>query len=261
VKKAVIYTLGSLFLFCLFRELNALKVLFVLCGLGAVYGISLIPAKGIMALKYPVILLSFAATAGFLLAPRLVNGYPIQALVVGLSFFSVTFYLVTMDEKGSEAHKEAAALSVLFLTSAFNLAMIARPLYILPLSLAVLLFLFIIGRGRAMLFIAAYTAAIMVAVLYKRITMFGPGLGVSDVYRYLLLAAALLMLLFSFSGAVRKGNALKILGFFGFLYLSIDIIMVLGFRFSGGLLYQPLTLLCLVSPLLGFMITAEREKV
>ena len=65
MKKVFIYILASILLYSFFRELNAVKVMFISLGLASIYVIYRIPSKYIIATKYPIILLSFAATAGY----------------------------------------------------------------------------------------------------------------------------------------------------------------------------------------------------
>jgi predicted RND superfamily exporter protein len=52
----------------------------------------------------------------------------------------------------------------------------------------------------------------------------------------------------------------KLLTFFGFLYIAVDIAMVMGFKLSMGLLYQPLIALFIIPPLIGIMLKAEGER-
>ena len=59
---------------------------------------------------------------------------------------------------------------------------------------------------------------------------------------------------------MKKNTVVKILPFFGFLYIAMDILMVLGVKLSTGLLYQPVIFLALVSPLIGVMLKTEGER-
>ena len=59
---------------------------------------------------------------------------------------------------------------------------------------------------------------------------------------------------------MKKNTVAKILPFFGFLYIAMDILMVLGVKLSTGLLYQPVIFLVLVSPLIGVMLKTEGER-
>ena len=105
MKKAIIYILASMLLYSFFYELNAMKVVFILLGLIAMFAVSLIPIKVVMGAKYPVILLSFAGTAGFFFYPQLATSYPVEPLIIFLALYSIAFYLVTMEEKGQDVYK------------------------------------------------------------------------------------------------------------------------------------------------------------
>ena len=59
---------------------------------------------------------------------------------------------------------------------------------------------------------------------------------------------------------MKKNTVAKILPLFGFLYIAMDILMVLGAKLSTGLLYQPAIFLALVSPLIGVMLKSEGER-
>ena len=261
MKKISIYMLASILLYSLFRELNIVKVLYICLGLASIYAIYRAPSRYIIAMKYPIILLSFAGTAGFFLYPELSSKYPIEAVIVFLSFYSITFYLITIEEKGKDFFKDVIALSLLFLSSSFNLFMIGKPLLILPISLSIMLFLFIVGKNRIIPIIAGYTLFIMVFLYHKGINILGAGIRVNDIDRYLLLISSFAFLLLGFIDFMKKDNLTKVLYFFGFLYVAIDILMVLGIKLSGGLLYQPVILLFIIIPLIGVMLKAEGEHV
>ena len=126
MKKVCIYILAALLLYSLFRELNLVKTLLICAGLAAAYGIYRLPSKYVMAMKYPFILLSFAATTGLFFYPTIKLQYPLDALVVFVSFYSITFFLIAMDEKKKDFAKETMALSILFLSLAFNVYVHAR---------------------------------------------------------------------------------------------------------------------------------------
>jgi hypothetical protein len=124
-----------------------------------------------------------------------------------------------------------------------------------------MLFLFIVGKNRIIPFIAGYTLFIMVFLYHKGINILGVGIRVNDIDRYLLLISSFAFLLLGFIDFMKKDNLTKVLYFFGFLYVAIDILMVLGIKLSGGLLYQPVILLFIISPLIGVMLKAEGEHV
>jgi hypothetical protein len=263
LKKVFVYLAASILLYGFFRELNVVKTLMVCLGLGAAYFIYRIPAKYIIAMKYPFICFALAVTALFCIYPKINVQYPFDALIVFVSFYGLTFYLITIEEKGKSLFKEIAALSMLFLSFAFNLFMIGKPLFILPMCIAALFFLFIIGKNRLIPFIAGYTLAIIAALLIfnKEMLILGDGLKINDVEKYLLLATSFAFLILAFVGFAKKSNFIKLIVFFGFLYIATDIFMVLGLKLSAGLLYQPVTALLVLTPLIGIMLKTEKERI
>jgi hypothetical protein len=261
VKKVCIYILAALLLYSLFRELTLVKTLLICAGLAAAYGIYRLPSKYVMAMKYPFILLSFAATTGLFFYPTVKLQYPLDTLVVFVSFYSITFFLIAMDEKKKDFEKETMALSILFLSLAFNLYIIGKTIFVIPMAFTVILFLFIVGRNRAILFIAGYTAIIIIFFLVKGVTILGGGIRLNDMERYFLLITSFLFLAVNLIDFVKKNTMGKLLTFFGFLYVTVDIAMVLGFKLSMGLLYQPLIGLFIITPLIGIMLKTEGERV
>jgi hypothetical protein len=260
VKRIAVFILASALLYGFVRELNGVGLLLICACLAIVYGVSRVPGRHIVAMKYPVILLSFAVTVLFFFYPHIVIGLPLQAAVSFLSFYSITFYLITMDDKKQGLFKETVALSVLFLSSSFNLALVGKCLATVPIALSTILFLFIVGRSRIIPFVAGYTILIMVLFFRKEANVFGSGIPLSGIDRYLLVIAACLPLVLGFVGFVKKVNTLKLLAFFGFLYIATDLLLVLGFKLADGLLYQPVVSLLVAGPLFGVMMKAEGER-
>lgn len=260
MKKIFVYLLAVILLYSFFRELNIIKIMLICLSLGAAYLIYRIPARHIVAMKYPFIFFTLAVTALFLIYPEMGIHYPVDAVIVFISFYGLTFYLITIEEKGKGLFKQATALSVIFLTSAFNLSMTGKPLLIFPISIAAMLFLFILGKNRLVPFLGGYTLLIMVLLFSKGMSMFGGGINMSDVQKYLLLMSSFIFLVAGFVGFVKKGNLIKLLIFFGFIYIATDVFMVLGFRLSMGLLYQPMTALLVLTPLIGMMLKAGEER-
>jgi hypothetical protein len=261
MKKCALYILATILLYGLFREFTLVKALLVLAGLVSVYLIYRIPSRYILAMKYPFILLSLCATPGFLCYPQIHTKFPVEPVIIFLSFYGIAFYLISLGENGKGIYKEAIALSILYLCASFNLFLMGKPLLILAISFAIMLFLFIIGRNKLMAIIGGYTLCIIVYLLIRKTTIAGLGLKVGDIDRYLLLAVTFILLMFSFIGFLKKPNMMKIMAFFGFLYIAIDILLVLGFRISAGLLYQPMIALFIVAPLMGIMLKAEGERI
>jgi len=261
MKKAAVYTLAVLLLYGLFREFTLVKVLLMCAGLASVYLVSRVPGRYILAMKYPLICLSLLATAAFFFYPPINTKLPMEPIVMFLSFYGIAFYLISLDVKGKGLYKEATALSILFLSTCFNLFIMGKPLQILSMAVAIMLFLFIMGRTRLMAIIGGATLCIMAYLLIKKTGITGAGIRIGEVDMYLLLAAAFLLLMVSFTGFLKKPNFMKILAFFGFLYVAVDILLVVGFKVSAGLLYQPIISLAIMAPLMGIMLRAEGEKV
>ena len=122
MKKVFVYLLAALLFWSFFRELNVVKTLLICLGLGAAYVIYRIPARHIVAMKYPFIFFTLSVTTFFLMYPHTTIQYPLNAFIVFISFYGLAFYLVTIEEKGKSLFKEATALSIIFLSSAFNLS-------------------------------------------------------------------------------------------------------------------------------------------
>jgi hypothetical protein len=261
MKKVMLYMLAVILFYSLFREFTLVKVLLMLGGLASVYLIYRVPSRFILAMKYPVIFLSLCATAGFFFYPQIHTRLPMEPVVIFFSFYGIAFYLVGLGDKGKGLYKEALALSVLFACTCFTLFLMGKPLLILAFSFSIMLFLFVIGRTHLMAIIGGYTLCIIVYLIIKKTSMAGIGLKLADADRYLLLAATFLLLLFSFVGFLKKPDMMKILAFFGFLYIALDVLLVLGFSLSAGLLYQPVISLFIVTPLMGIMLKAEGGRI
>jgi len=260
MKKIVILILTSLFVYSLFREFTPLKILFMCCGIAAIYGVSLIPSRYILSMKYPVILLAFATTILFFVYPTFLSKYPTEGIVTFVSFYSIFFYLITMEEKGKDFFRDMIALSIIFSSSAFNLFMVGRLVSMIPIAVTLMLFLFILGKSRIIPCIAGYTVLVILILFYKKITILSMGVALSDVHRYLLLIPSFLLLLFGFSAFLTRTHAIALLAFCGILYITIDLFMVVGLRLSGGMIYQPLIALFLVAPILGSLVRTGGES-
>jgi len=261
MKKVMVTILAALLLYGLFRELTMVKVLLIFAGLAGCWLIGRVPGRYIVAAKYPLIVLSLLGTAAFFFYPPIHRMLPMEPIVIFLSFYGMAFYLVSMGEKDKGLHKEATALSILFLCACFNLFLLGKPLALVAMSIAIVLFLFIMGRGRLAILIGCYGLAILLYLVVRKTSIAGAGLRIGEMDKYLLLAVTFVMLALSFLGFMKKPNMLKILAFFGFIYVAVDILFVLGFRVSAGLLYQPVIALLILTPLMGIMLKGEGEKV
>ena len=135
MKKAFIAITAMLLLYGSIRELNTMNVLLMLGGTGTVYTIYRIPARYIEAMKYPLIVVSFLATALFFIYPKVPLVYPARVAIVFLSFYSVIFYVINMEDKQKEFFKEITALSILFISSSFNLFMTGQLLLVVSFAL------------------------------------------------------------------------------------------------------------------------------
>lgn len=259
MKKAMLYIVASSFLYSYFYELNPLRVALLILGLASIFVVSRLPLKVVLGAKYPVILLSFAGSAGFFFYPQLGSAYPVEPLVIFLALYSIAFYLTTMDEKGMDLYKELAGLSMLILSASFNLAMLGKPVLILPLVLSAMVFLLILGRYRFVALLAAYSVIITVVMVYKHVAVFSGSAPIGQINRYLLFATSFVFLVISFIGFVKQGGRVKIFSFFGFLYVSIDLLLTTGLRISGGLLYEPVLALFVISPFIGLMLKSEAK--
>jgi hypothetical protein len=261
MKKVAILILSALFLYGIFREFTVVKVLLMAGALAASYLIHRVPGRYMLAMRYPFIALSLLVTAGLFFYPPIRAKLPMEPIVIFFSFYAIAFYLISLDEKGKGLYKEGLALSTLFLAAAFNLFLLGKPLVLVAMSLAIMLFLFIIGRNRLIVVMGCYALGIIVYLLIKKTGISGTGLKMGETDRYLLLAATFALLLFSFTGFLKKPNHLKVLTFFGFIYVALDVLLVVGFKLSAGLLYQPVIALLVLTPLMGMMLKGEGEKI
>ena len=261
MKKVFIAITAMLLLYGFIRELNTMNVLLMLGGLGTIYAIYRTPARYIEAMKYPFIVLSFLVTVLFFVYPKVPLVYPARVAIVFLSFYSVIFYVINMEDKQKEFFKEITALSILFISSSFNLFMTGQLLLVVSFALALMLVLFILDRTSMVPFIAGYTLVAGILIWRQSAHILGSGLtGLGSIEKYILLSSSFVFLVTSFIMFMKKNTVAKILPFFGFLYIAMDILMVLGVKLSTGLLYQPVIFLALVSPLIGVMLKTEGER-
>jgi hypothetical protein len=181
----------------------------------------------------------------------------IRAAGMFVTFFSLSLYVATIDEKGKGLYKEILALSLLLISTAVNLVMTRSMELFLPLSITILLFLFILNRMKLIPLVGAYVVGMLIFLYIKKVSLFGPGLELSQIERYLVLSTAFLLLLATFIGFVRQPNSLWTIAFFGLLCASIDILVSVGFSLKGLLLYQPLAALLILAPLVGITLQGE----
>jgi hypothetical protein len=257
VKKVALLVISSLFFYSLFRDMTPLKTL-MLCGaIAVVFMVSKAPSQYIVAAKYPLICLCFALTALLVLYPEVRTRQLIRFAAVFLSFFSLGLYVATIDEKAKGLVKDILALSLLLIATGVNLVLTRSPELLLPLSITTLLFLFILSRAKLVPLVAVYLVAVLIFLYSTKVSLFAPGLELSQIERYLVLSTAFLLLLVAFVGFVRQRGSMWTIAFFGLLYASIDILASLGFSVKGLVLYQPLAALLILSPLVGIALQGE----
>lgn len=260
LRKVFVLAASSLFLYGLFRDMTPAKTLLLIVGLVGAFFVSRVPARLVVGIKYPLICLSFALSAGLFFYPS-VRGYPAQLAALFLSFYSIALYLATDEEKAKKPYKQMIALSVLFISSSYNLIITSRPEVILPLTITSILFLFILNRVKSLPILGAYALVIFVVLYARHCTGFGSVLTLNGIERYLLLGTSFLLLFISFVGFIRDSGPIRVIAFFGALYLSIDLLMSVGFSFKGILMHQPSMALLIVSPLLGLTVKGGGERV
>jgi len=184
----------------------------------------------------------------------------VAACAVLFAFFGVALLLVTTEEKGRHIYKEVLGLSLLWAASSLNLFLTGHLEIILPLSVSVIFFLFIVNRLRVIPFIAAYAAAAVVFLVLKGGVVLGPAVSLHDTVRYVLLGSAFSLLLITFISYLKRSDVVSLLSFFGLIYLSCDLLLSLGFRLKGVVLSQPVLALFIVGPLAGIAMKGGKER-
>ncbi len=258
MKKICIAILSLVLVLSFFREFTVVRVLVILAGIAAGYGISRLPLKAIEAMKYPLIVISFLVTVLFFFYPKIAVPDIARMAIVFVSFYAFAFYLIGMENKTQDFFKEVTALSILFFSSGFNLYVTGNLIYLISFALALICFLFILGRYRIIAFIAIYALIACFMIYRQKMAIMGSGLtGLSDINRYMLLGASFALLVISFAAIMKKSVVSTMLPFFGFLYVAMDILLVVGMKFSAGLLYQPILFIAIIAPLAGTMMKTE----
>jgi hypothetical protein len=260
MRKAGVLVLSCLFLYSLSGQMSMIKVLMLIGGLISACLISRVPSKFVRAAKYPLIGLSLALPPALFLYPSFRVYRAVAGLAVFLAFYGLALFLVSLEEKGKQVYKEAAGLSLLYAASCINLFFTGHLELITPLSITVLLFLFIINKVRLMPFIAVYTVVAVGFSYFRGIGMFANGVAIDGVERYLLLGCGFALLLLTFVAYLQKPDFSTVLAFFCLLYVSVDLLMSVGLSFKSGLLYQPSLALFIVGPVIGIMLKGEKER-
>jgi len=259
MKSISILLLGAVLFYSLFSQLDLPVAAFICLSLIVSYLIYRLPTEYIAKMKYPFIFLLLAVTSIYLINPSLKLPYLIDGLLFFVSFYGLSFFLVTIDEKSRGLFKEATALSVVFLCAAFNLSMIGKALFILHISCATAIFLFVLGKEK-LLFVLVFITLIVIALMIKNgISITGGKIKPIDINKYILLGASFVFLTIGLINFVKNRALVKRLTFFGAIYLSMDIILSLVFKVSMGILYQPVIGLFILSPIIG-MSLKRKEK-
>ena len=250
----------AVFIYSLFRDMSVVRALILCAGVVGAFAVSRIPLKHIAVMRYPVIGLCLALTGGLLLYAPLRSYQVVRYACPVLAFFAASFFLATLDEKAKKPVHEIVGLSLILLSSGYNLAISQHTGLLLPLTVSTALFLFVLSRNRLLPVVACF-AAMVVAFLYlKKVAVFGGSLSLNGIERYVVLGSAFTLLLVAFIGVVRKAAMLAMLPFFALLCISIDLLLSVGFKFRGLMLYQPLVALFIVGPVVGLMMKEEGER-
>jgi hypothetical protein len=246
--------LSSLFFYSLFRDMDVLNAL-ILCGaIGVAFAVSKAPTKLVITAKYPLICLCFALSAAVIIYPDLRGKTLIRLAAIFFTFFSISLYVTTLEEKGKKLYKEVIALTLLLASAGINLVLTRHFELLLPPAIALLLFLFVMNRMRLLPLVGAYLVAAAILLYARKAGLQDNPLQFSMVERYLVLCTAFLFLIVSFVGFIRQGSFGWTMAFFGLLYASIDILLSVGFSMKGLLLYQPLSALMILAPVVGVVL-------
>jgi hypothetical protein len=259
VRKVIVLVISSLLFYLLFREMTPFKMLILCVAIAAAYGVSRVPAKHLAAAKYPTIGVSLALCPVLIIYPALRPHFAITAAVMFLAFYSTGLFLVTLDEKGKKVSKEITGLMVLYVISALNLFLVAHSELILPLSISILIFLFIINRVHVMPYVAGATVIVAILLLVSGVRIIGPAVHLLSAERYSLLAAAFALLLFVYVAYIKRPDFVTILAFFGLLFISVDLLMSVGLNFRGVLLHQPILALFIAGPVVGIAMKGGKD--
>jgi len=260
VRKALVIAASSFFFYGLLRDMTLLKTLMLCAAIGSSYAISKIPPKYLAGAKYPVIGLSLILPFILIIYPWVRTNQAVLAATLVLAFYSIALFLVTLDEKGKKVHKEVTGLCLLYAASFTNLFLTGLSALILPLSISVLLFLFIANKARIMPFVAGLTVLAMIVLLVAGVHMGATGPWLNSVERYVLMGAAFALMLVGFVSFVKNPDFVSILGFFGLLYVSVDLLMSVGLHLKGILLAQPGLALFIVGPIVGMAMKGGKER-
>jgi hypothetical protein len=260
VRKALVFIIASLFFYSLFRDMTILKTLILTCAIAASWGISRLPVTFLSNAKYPLIGLCLALCPVLFIYPWIRGQLIAAAAVILMSFHGLALFVVTMDEKGKKLYKEVTGLVLLYGVSCINLYLCGHAELILALSISVLAFLFIVNKGKIMPYMTACTLIALVFLYFAGVPVLGNPLILPNVERYLIMGTAFFLLLFAFAGYVRRPDLVTVLAFFGLMYVSMDLLLSVGFRINGLMLSQPVLALFIVGPSVGLVMKGGRKE-
>ncbi len=260
MRKGLVLVISSLFFYGLFRDMTLLKTLILCLAIASAYGISRIPPKYVVGAKYPTVGICLAFCPVLIIYPWLRHHFLIAALVAFFAFHSAALFLVTLNDKGKKLYKEIVGLLILHGTASLNLFLVGHPELILPLSISILIFLFVIDKTEIIPFMGGWSAMALVALLVSGVHIFGPTVHLQAPERYVLLASAFLLLIVVFAAYVKHPGFVTLLAFFGLLFISVDLLMSVGFSFKGVLLHQPVLSLFMVGPVIGMALKGGKER-
>jgi hypothetical protein len=259
VRKVLVFIVASLFFYSLFRDMTVVKTLILACAIAASYGISRLPVKFLSSTKYPLIGVCLAVCPVLFIYPW-VRGYLVTAAaIILLSFHGLALFVVTMEEKGKKPYKEVIGLTLLYGVSCLNLYLCHHTELILALSSSVLIFLFIVNKGKIMPYMAACALIALVLLYVAGIPILGNSISLPNFERYLIMGTAFVLLLFAFAGYIRRPDLVTILAFFGLMYVSVDLLLSVGFKIKGLILSQPVLALFIVGPAVGLVMKGEKK--
>lgn len=260
MKRIIVLVISSLFFFCLFRDMTMMKTLVCCLVMACAYAISRISPRYLIASKYPLIGLCLLLSPVLIIYPGIRPHAVSAGAAMLLAFYSIALFLVTTCETGKGLYKEITGLTLLYGASSLNLFLTGHSELILPLSISVLLFLFIINRVTHMAAVAAYTVMAVIFLGLKGVPLLGGDLLLNDNERYVLLACAFALLLITFVAYLKRPDLITVLAFFGLLYVSVDLLMSVGAHLRAVLLYQPVLGLLIVGPLVGMVMKGGKER-
>jgi hypothetical protein len=253
VRKVLVFIVASLFFYSLFRDMTVVKTLILTCAIAASYGVSRLPVKFLSAAKYPLIVLGLAACPVLIIYPWIRGHLLTAAVIILLSFHGLALFVVTMDEKGKKPYKEVIGLALLYGVSCVDLYLSHHTELILALSVSVLAFLFIVNKVQIMPYMAACGIIALVLLYVAGIPILGNPVSLPGIERYLIMGSAFVLLVFAFAGYVKRPDLATILAFFGLMYVSVDLLLSVGFRIHGLMLSQPVLALLIVGPSVGLV--------